>query len=229
MKKQSLIVAVLLSLTSIISAQIVIKQIMQSDLSQERAVFAKSWAATYKDCSLDQLGISDMALFLDEVFDIEEIKFQENFDYSKCYHALKGDKVVGYISYDVIEPGIAYIRQWCLLPDFSNNESLRELLFTILEYDESIHTMYADVRVVVENYRQMLEEFGFEECDVYSHYDSKLFVGLKFVFGDKCGTCLCDYTEEEFEAAPVFDIGFEHDYGCSELNEDEQMSVSPIE
>lgn len=196
----------------LVCAAINVDPIVSTDLSQERVVFIKGWHAAYEHCSLEQLSVSELGLFLEESIDVEEQMHQEQRENNKSYRMLIDGELVGYVSYDIDDTDV-YIRQWALASDVCNIDTFRELIFVIVDYLDNVQSLRLDVRHVASHYKDMLLELGFEPCEVIRDHGD-LYQGYQLVFGDKCGTCMCDFDDDDFESEVTFDLSFSEGCGC---------------
>lgn len=186
--------------TDIVVSSATVLPITSFDLSQQRELFVKSWISSYQDYSLAQLRVPDLKFFLQQVFDTEEQDYFTKEKHTMFFHAVQNDKTIGYLSCNIDNNAVVYIRQWAMSPEFASLDLLRKLLFDILDYFSDVAVIYIDVRHIAQDQIAMLTELGFRHIDSgHGNNDSLLYETYQYVFSDKCGTCLCDYDDSAFE------------------------------
>lgn len=166
-----------------------------NDLTVERCLFIKSWSTVYKDCSLKQLGISDLNVFLSELFDQEEHDYKNKNKKRLFFHVCNDDQMIGYISFELYKEHAVYVKQFAIVPERCNVETFKDLIFGIFDYIESVSCVHIDLNVMATCYLDMVKDLGF--VDQKQTQDATT-ISLRMLF-NRCGTCPCEIDDDDDE------------------------------
>lgn len=232
MKSKSLLISLCFGMVGFITAAPVSLQlIVNQDLNQERQFFKKCWSAIYQDYSLLQLGITDLSDFLDETFDQEVADYNQHGESRSFFHIIQEDQVVGYISIDVSNDGVAFIKQLAILPEFWTIETLNHVFYGIQKIVPMLLSLEMTLPVCAESMRDVVEQCGFCQLPDKGN-DAHLYLSMQYT---KCGTCMCDVDDVDADDDYEFfqygdpnqdllmgvDVGFRDDLDAIELFDEE--------
>lgn len=197
MKRQSLFSVIwlcsIITMSYISASSFNFEPISSNDLSKERQLFIRCWSAVYQDYSLQQLGVSDLSLLLDEAFDQEEYDYTHPVATRLFFRAIKDGVLVGYVSFEIRKEYAVYVKQYALLPEICSVEEFKELILMILDHVLDVSCLHMNLHNRATQYLDMSKEIGFIE---QSHDESDLYVPLRMQF-NRCGTCLCEIDDED--------------------------------
>ena len=208
------------------ASQMTIASITSRDLSKERCLFKECWYSIYQDYSLRQLGFSNVSQVLQESFDQEERDYVTQAPNRLFFNAVVNDQVVGYVSFEIKDEAVVYIKQIAMLPYECTVDTLRELIFVIFDHVDKASCIHMDLHRMASQYGKISRELGFIAMP---SADKALIVHLMMQC-NKCGNCLCDldYADQGVEAYsdPFWDGEGdpENDGSQDDFDEEEDMN-----
>jgi N-acetylglutamate synthase-like GNAT family acetyltransferase len=172
-----------------------IEKIESPDLSAEYRLF-QEFKVSFAHESLELIGLK---------FCLEEKAYKASLENRIFLHALLGDRVIGYISADVISGRQIFIREWAVDPELFEAAIIKDLLFAVLAKIKKIQLIRISCPADSEELVTFFQNLGFVCLEDLSDQSEVIF---EFKANTKCQLCELlygniwgdDFEEDELEA-----------------------------
>ncbi|MBI2353139.1 GNAT family N-acetyltransferase [Candidatus Dependentiae bacterium] len=166
------------------------------DMGIARSLFKECWKPVYHGLSLQQLGMTDVDKFLDDLFDQEEYDFKNKDHNSRFFFSfLKEDKLIGYISFVIKKEKAVYVKEFAISPEYLKIDLFKKLVFGIFNHREAISCIHINIPTIASLYCNFGKELGFV---TRVSDDTKMYTSFQMVF-NRCGTCLCEIDDQDLD------------------------------
>jgi len=157
-----------------------IQWVKGGDLTMAREIFKRAYQKRYKNLPPEKLKINNFATFLESAFDKEERDLRGNPN-THLALAYSQNRLVGFVSIDVLGDNKVYLRQLAVSPDLWHQGIEETLVNSILEKEPSLQHILVIVRRANESEKAFYKNLGFQET-LYMHegFDPQDYIGLEY-------------------------------------------------
>src|SRR3990167_9688281 len=121
-----------------------------------------------------------------ESSDLDQEAYAQKAANKMFFHAVLGDRVIGYISCDLISEHQVIVRQWAVDPEFFNVGIVKDLLFVVFTKINKIQVLHINCPVDSPECITLFQDLGFTKVKSLSDNISVMF---EFRGNSKCKLC----------------------------------------
>ncbi len=202
MKIKLLIVGVFLYNTISFSQTLVIKQIESANLAQEKIIFEKF----FKDFGSINSSNEILSKIVQDAMQVEELDYSDPSSSAVFFHAIFNDRVIGYISCDILPGFHVHIRQLIIDSEFLNFSIIKEMIFAVFENYPKTKIISVSCFAGCQEIIQFFKSFGFVKVEPLLRSSLEFCILYELKINSKCKICellypniWLDQENEEFE------------------------------